>query len=154
MIGAVLALALQAGGAGPAADPIADFIEDNAASVREMRIAAAPASFCSGTFREGSFLVCRFLPDARVEFGDMDVRADTDGYVMLAIPRQAPDEMPLRITYTRTDGVPGEIAERVTIAQREYDLQPQAKHGPKTRASWKGVGAVRTHCERARQMFG
>ena len=135
MIGAVLALALQAGGAGPAADPIADFIEDNAASVREMRIAAAPASFCSGTFREGSFLVCRFLPDARVEFGDMDVRADTDGYVMLAIPRQAPDEMPLRITYTRTDGVPGEIAERVTIAQREYDLQqvngvPQATVTP------------------------
>lgn len=135
MIGAVLALALQAGGAGPAADPIADFIEDNATSVREMRIAAAPASFCSGAFREGSFLVCRFLPDARVELGEMDVRADADGYVVLAIPRQAPDEMTLRIAYTRADGAPGEIAERVTIAQREYDLQqvngvPQATVTP------------------------
>jgi murein DD-endopeptidase MepM/ murein hydrolase activator NlpD len=135
MIAAVLALALQAGSAGPADDPIADFIAENETSVREMRIAAAPASFCSGAFREGSFLVCRFMPEARVELGDVDVTADAEGYVMLAIPRRAPDQLPLRITYTREDGSSGDIAERMDIAQREYDLQrvdgvPQATVTP------------------------
>ena len=123
MIGALLALGLQAAASGPADDPIGSFIEENAASVREMRIAAAPADFCDGDFRQGSFLVCRFMPGARVELGEIDVTADADGYVMLAIPRRAPGAMPLRITYEREDGTSGDIAERLDIASREYDLQ-------------------------------
>lgn len=123
MIGALLALGLQAAASGPADDPIGSFIEENAASVREMRIAAAPADFCDGAFRQGSFLVCRFMPGARVEFGEIDVTADANGYVMLAIPRRAPGEVPLRITYTREDGASADIAERLEIAAREYDLQ-------------------------------
>ena len=140
MIGAALALALQAAAtapAGPVDDPLGALIQaqEDDGDIRAMRIAAAPQSFCSGRFREGSFLVCRFIPDARVEFGELDVTADADGYVMLAVPRQAPDYLAFRLTYAQPDGSTGEIAERFAIEQREYDLQrvdgvPQATVTP------------------------
>jgi murein DD-endopeptidase MepM/ murein hydrolase activator NlpD len=141
MIALVLAAALQATAAAPA-DPIADMLaarEEVAASddsLRAMLMAAAPLDFCRGEMREGSLLVCRFLPHASVQLGDADrVEAGADGYVTLGVPREAPATMMLRIDYMLGDGAPGEIVQTVDVAQREYDLQhvdgvPQATVTP------------------------
>lgn len=147
-IGTVLAFALQAGN--PAADPIGDLLRSRpvpeasepagaAASggiARVETIAAAPMEFCRGELREGSFLVCRFLPHAEVALGeDIVAEADADGYVVLALPRRAPAEMSLRVVYRLEDGIAGRIEHVLTIADREYDLQhvdgvPQATVTP------------------------
>lgn len=105
-------------------------------SMRAQLMAAAPVDFCRGYLREGSLLICRFLPHATVELGDgIAAQADEEGFVTLGIPREAPNAMTLRIGYRLGDGTPGEIVETVHIVQREYDLQhvdgvPQATVTP------------------------
>jgi murein DD-endopeptidase MepM/ murein hydrolase activator NlpD len=145
MITLALVLALQTGAV--QGDPIADFLEaqedtsgvgraeDFGPRGRALEIAADPQSACIGSFREGSALVCRFLPGADVSLGETRVTADAEGYAVLGIPRQAPETMTLTIRYSGALDVEGEVVEAVAIAQREYDLQrvngvPQATVTP------------------------
>lgn len=142
MISLAVALALQSTTAlvDNAADPIGDLIAQASPEAREtggqddVRVMAPmePGVRCSGEWREGSFQVCRVAPLSRVTLGEVSATADANGYVVLAIPRRAPDALVLTV-----DGGSGSPAWRqeLSIAQREYNLQqvngvPQATVTP------------------------
>ena len=109
MIAFVLMLALQAAPAA-GADPIADLIAD---------AAPAEAIRCSGAHRQGAVLVCLTTPGAQVALGDITVRADGEGWVVIGHDRDAAPETTLRVI-----GADGAVFEQaLSVEQREYDIQ-------------------------------
>jgi murein DD-endopeptidase MepM/ murein hydrolase activator NlpD len=89
-----------------------------------------PLNGCLGEFIEGGTLICRFDPTAHVSIGEAEVGVSSDGFAVLAIPRQAPETLDLVVSMR---GVI--LSETRTITQREYNLQhvdgvPQATVTP------------------------
>ena len=127
MIALALALALQSGA--ESADPIGALIaaqDADAAGVHEI------AQGCSGQRREGALLICRYWPGSDVRLGEMSATADADGFVVLGIPRDAPETLAFSVT---APGDAGRVFEDWSIEQREYVLQhvngvPQATVTP------------------------
>ncbi|WP_323761540.1 M23 family metallopeptidase [Maricaulis sp.] len=142
MISLAVALALQSTTAmiDDAADPIADLIAQASPDAREPGgrgearaiVRTEPSLRCAGEWREGSFQVCRFAPSDRVTLGEVSAVADENGYVLLAIPRQAPGELVLSVNGGDSSAGRDEM---IAITQREYNLQhvdgvPQATVTP------------------------
>lgn len=117
MISLLLSLAVLA----QDVDPIGDLIAGSEAS---FAAGSEVMQGCHGEFREGGFLLCNYGPMSRVTLGDVSADADADGWAVIALPRQAPETLNLRVELTGPQAQdPVLIDEPRTIAQREYDLQ-------------------------------
>ncbi len=117
MISLLLSLAVLA----QDADPIGDLIAGSEAS---FAAGSEVMQGCHGEFREGGFLLCNYGQMSRVTLGDVSADADADGWAVIALPRQAPETLNLRVELTGPQAQdPVLIDEPRTIVQREYDLQ-------------------------------
>jgi len=99
------------------ADPIADLI-----AAQSPAAGGEPHDGCSGEFIEGGLLACNWGVPVRVRLGDETITSDDDGWVLIGIPRQAPEQMSFSVeAVNASDFV--RIEEVRDIAQREYRLQ-------------------------------
>lgn len=137
MISLAVALALQSTTAlvDDASDPIGDLIAQNAPEARDV---AEPGPMgCRGRQEQGGLIVCRFEPGTRLDLGESVAIADAQGFAVLGIPRNAPEEMIFEISTAGVANSVNQIDESPTwfITQREYNLQhvdgvPQATVTP------------------------
>lgn len=115
MISLLLSLAVLA----QDVDPIGDLIAES-----EVPTVTSVGPFipmgCSGDYIEGGILACRYVPGTEAQLGDVTGTADQDGWVLLAVPRQAPDSLRFRVTLPQGERLADESR---TITQREYNLQ-------------------------------
>ncbi|WP_083634929.1 M23 family metallopeptidase [Maricaulis sp. W15] len=137
MIALAVALALQSTTAfvDGQFDPIAELIAQNAPQARE---ASAPApTGCRGQYEQGALIICRFEPGTRLDLGESVAVADAQGFAVLGIPRNAPEEMLFEMSTVNVVNSTNQIDETqiLFITQREYNLQhvdgvPQATVTP------------------------
>jgi peptidase M23-like protein len=137
MISLAVALALQSTTAlvDDASDPIGDLIAQNAPEARDV---AEPGPMgCRGRQEQGALIICRFEPGTRLDLGESVAIADAQGFAVLGIPRNAPEEMIFEISTAGVANSVNQIDESPTwfITQREYNLQhvdgvPQATVTP------------------------
>jgi biotin carboxyl carrier protein len=140
MIAILLALMLQTGAV--EADPIADLISattearevvaqepeaevEPSPETRRGRFLAYQDVGCTGRRVQGGLVVCRYGPGSTVTLGETTSITNSEGYVVLGIPRQAPAV--LNFSVAPSDREPAEfithINETWAITQREYDIQ-------------------------------
>jgi Peptidase family M23 len=137
MISLAVVLALQSTTAlvDDASDPIGDLIAQNAPEARDV---AEPGPMgCRGRQEQGALIICRFEPGTRLDLGESVAIADAQGFAVLGIPRNAPEEMIFEISTAGVANSVNQIDESPTwfITQREYNLQhvdgvPQATVTP------------------------
>lgn len=137
MISLAVALALQSTTAlvDDASDPIGDLIAQNAPEARDV---AEPGPMgCRGRQEQGALIICRFEPGTRLDLGESVAIADAQGFAVLGIPRNAPEEMIFEISTAGVANSVNQIDESPTwfITQRDYNLQhvdgvPQATVTP------------------------
>ncbi|BDW98866.1 M23 family metallopeptidase [Maricaulis maris] len=137
MISLAVVLALQSTTAlvDDASDPIGDLIAQNAPEARDV---AEPGPMgCRGRQEQGALIICRFEPGTRLDLGQSVAIADAQGFAVLGIPRNAPEEMIFEISTAGVANSVNQIDESPTwfITQREYNLQhvdgvPQATVTP------------------------
>jgi murein DD-endopeptidase MepM/ murein hydrolase activator NlpD len=137
MISLAVVLALQSTTAlvDDASDPIGDLIAQNAPEARDV---AEPGRMgCRGRQEQGALIICRFEPGTRLDLGESVAIADAQGFAVLGIPRNAPEEMIFEISTAGVANSVNRIDESPTwfITQREYNLQhvdgvPQATVTP------------------------
>ncbi|WP_291843006.1 M23 family metallopeptidase [Maricaulis sp.] len=137
MISLAVVLALQSMTAlvDDASDPIGELIARNAPEAREVAVPGPMG--CRGRREEGALIICRFEPGTRLELGESVAIADSQGFAVLGIPRNAPEEMVFEISTADVANSINQIDESPTwfITQREYNLQhvdgvPQATVTP------------------------
>lgn len=102
-------------------DPIADLISATGEAAAAPSAPAAPRG-CAGEFIEGGILACNWGAPSRVTFGDNTYESDRHNWVLIAIPRQTPEQVSYRVEI-QDDGWTLLTEETRAVAQREYRLQ-------------------------------
>lgn len=112
-------LALQ-----PAAetDPIAQLISATGEASDSAEMSAARPLGCAGDFVEGALIACNWGGESRVTLGERTFTSDDQGWVLIGIPRQAPERLTFRVE-ANNQGWTTLVDDVREIAQREYRLQ-------------------------------
>ena len=125
MITLIAALILQTAAAPATLDPIAEMIASQSPEARDAAVAPAPfpdsqPRGCAGGFVEGGLVICNYGPGSQVTLGVRSIEADAAGWVVLGIPRDAPEAMRFAVA---TADSPGLTDRMQPIEQREFAIQ-------------------------------